>query len=427
MNGLNNRILLLLCFFALMFQESDAQNVIDLSQIKADVIQHSTQASQSSRQKESLDLAKSLAKIQYMPKLSLGAMASYQTDVTSIPLSFPGIEIPSPQKDQYKASLDLQQLIYDGGSTRASLNLSEANGQVEVSKILYDKQKLMESTERLFYSALSIQSQIEHTSILQSQLTQKLEKVNENVKQGTLSKLAYNQLKVKLLELDQQQVLLNQKYTATKEALSILSGKSLGEADVFQLPEMVETLSDNNSSPEIQLLKSQQGLVQASQALNQTKYNPKLSLGASLAYGRPGLNFLSRDFDTYGIASVNLKVPLDHFYTRQKKLEDSQSALQLAAIDDQLSNLERSLDSRQVQLQADVNSLKSALANDDALLALRQEIADATEVQFDNGVITERDYIDELENLRLARNAQALHRIQLAQAIDQINLLKGNF
>ena len=53
----------------------------------------------------------------YMPQLSLNGQATYQSAVTEIPINIPNLEIPSLYKDMYKATLDVTQIIYDGGLT----------------------------------------------------------------------------------------------------------------------------------------------------------------------------------------------------------------------------------------------------------------------------------------------------------------------
>ena len=69
------------------------------------------------RQSEQYDLEN--ANKGYLPQLSLSAKASYQTDVTKIPFSLPGIDIPTLSKDQYQVVAEVNQVIWDGGNIRA--------------------------------------------------------------------------------------------------------------------------------------------------------------------------------------------------------------------------------------------------------------------------------------------------------------------
>ena len=47
-----------------------------------------------------------------LPKIDLNAHATYQSDVIGLPTTLPGVE--SLNKDQYRATLDVNQLLYNG-------------------------------------------------------------------------------------------------------------------------------------------------------------------------------------------------------------------------------------------------------------------------------------------------------------------------
>lgn len=69
----------------------------------------------------------------WLPQLSVSGKASYQSDVTKLPLDgdkisslLPGFEIPSLSKDQYQVVAQVDQTIWDGGSTRSARALTRA-------------------------------------------------------------------------------------------------------------------------------------------------------------------------------------------------------------------------------------------------------------------------------------------------------------
>ncbi len=67
--------------------------------------------------------------LNYLPRFDLSAQATYQSDVTmiEIDLPLPNIELPKAPKDQYKVSMDISQVIYDGGATKRQKELEEKN------------------------------------------------------------------------------------------------------------------------------------------------------------------------------------------------------------------------------------------------------------------------------------------------------------
>ena len=71
----------------------------------------------------------------YLPQIIINGQASYQSDVTSIPISIPGINIESVTKDQYKVVADVTQTIYDGGIMSSQAGIREAVSEIDIKKL----------------------------------------------------------------------------------------------------------------------------------------------------------------------------------------------------------------------------------------------------------------------------------------------------
>ena len=83
---------------------------------------------------EGIDLAR--AAKGYLPQLALSAQASVQSDVTDIPIDLgsigvDGIEIPTMSRDQYKATIDLSQSIWDGGNISSRRKAVRAQAEAD--------------------------------------------------------------------------------------------------------------------------------------------------------------------------------------------------------------------------------------------------------------------------------------------------------
>ena len=51
----------------------------------------------------------------YLPQFTISGKATYQSDVTKLPVDVSGIDIKSMPKDQYQVMLEVSQNIWDGG------------------------------------------------------------------------------------------------------------------------------------------------------------------------------------------------------------------------------------------------------------------------------------------------------------------------
>ncbi len=403
-----------------------AQHPVKLEELFEKAISQGTSANQSQLINQALAINQKNANANYLPKLSINGAASYQTDVTSFKVPIPGIEILPPFKDQYKVTLDLQQNIYDGGSTTALKKFNSANSKVELAKVEHENTQLKEAIAQLYYSAALIDRQKENIEALKRQVTLKIERFEDLLQLGTTTKLALQQLQTKIMELDQQLFDLKFKKNGIISGINLLTGLSLTEEVNFEIISMDDfSPSTNLSRTELKLLQAQQALLSNSTNLIKSKYAPKLALVGTLGYGRPGLNFLARDFDTYGILGLNLKIPIEHFYTKGMSNELRLNDIQNLRINEQIEQFTTAQNVKLTSQENEIFRLQSAIVTDTEIIKMKTEMLVVIEDQFTNGIITQREYLEELEQVTLSKNSLALHEVQLAQAIIQYQLFLG--
>ena len=93
----------------------------------------------------------------YLPQFTLSGKATYQSDVTKLPVDVPGIDIKSMPKDQYQVMLEVSQNIWDGGDIRSKKQLTRATSEIDRGKQEVDMYALNE-TESTFAGRLGTHS-----------------------------------------------------------------------------------------------------------------------------------------------------------------------------------------------------------------------------------------------------------------------------
>ena len=73
------------------------------------------------------DHNKSSIQSNFLPQATVNGQASWQSDVTQLPVKIPGINIPTTNKDMYKLTLDVNQLIFDAGTNKRLEELEKIN------------------------------------------------------------------------------------------------------------------------------------------------------------------------------------------------------------------------------------------------------------------------------------------------------------
>jgi outer membrane protein TolC len=354
----------------------------------------------------------------YLPQLAINGQATYQSDVTRVPISLPNMEIPTPAKEQYKITADVSQVLYDGGLIRQQKKVEQLNTIVENQKVEVELHQLRDRINQLYLGTLLLNEQLEQVKLVQQDLETGIRKVEAQVKNGVSFKSNLYLLQAELLKNNQRRAELQSSRGATLQMLGLFLGKPLNEGIILALPVSTE-LRDKAEiqRPELKLYANQQTLLEQRNKLLLARNLPKTSVFWQTGYGRPGLNFLLNKTDWWYLGGVRLNWAIGNFYTYKNERR-------LINVNQQLTEVQRetfllNTNAQLTQQHAEIDKLQQLLAADQEIVALREKVKAAANAQLQNGVITANDYLREVYAEDQARQTLILHQLQLLQA--QIN------
>lgn len=354
----------------------------------------------------------------FLPQINLSAQATYQSDVTKIPVSIPGFSVDPPSKDQYKILADVSQLIYDGGMTKEQKALQLMNSVVEEQKVEVELYKLKERMNQLFLSVLFLDEQLKQVELVKADIQTGIKRVDAQIANGVAFRSNANMLKAELLKVEQRAIEIRSTKKGLLDALSLFIGQEINETVVLKKP-FSETTSPNEeiNRPEIKLFAVQEQLINQQDKLITAKNLPKASLFAQGGYGRPALNLLKNEFDFYYIGGVRFNWSLSGLYTKKKEKE--QLSINKKTVEIQKETFLLNTNSQLKQQFAEIEKLKQLITSDNEIIVLRKSVTDAAKAQLENGVITANDFLKEVNAEDQARQSSITHQVQLMQA--QIN------
>lgn len=267
----------------------------------------------------------------WLPQVGMSGTASYQSDVTTIPVDIPGVDIPTIGKDQYDVNLTVSQQVYDGGAAASAKRTAEAQGDVEggrVSVAMYDVGRRVDG---LFFGVLVLDEQIAQVRILKDDLRLSLASVEAMVKGGVANQADVDAVMVEQVKAHQRETsLLTQRATYLK-MLSTFTGKDISEGDSLVKPAPPVVRNGANSRPELALYAAQDRLLDTRLKSLDVSLRPRVGLFARGGYGNPGLNMLKDDFDAYYKVGVTLSWNFGSLYTRandRRKIEAERLTVQ---------------------------------------------------------------------------------------------------
>ncbi len=381
-----------------------------------------TQQSTLLEQQNALDLA--VINTENLPKLEFAAQASYQSDVTHLPISIPNMTIEQPNKDQYKATVSVNQLIYAGGFVKAKTEAKNATLKTNLKQVEVNVYQLKKQVNQLYFSILFQQEKKALLTSKKELLEAKLKEVKAGVKYGVLLPSSDSVLEAELLKITQQFIEIESNKTSLFETLSNLIGTTLNASSSLENPETIKSESNEINRPELDLFQLKKEQIDTNETLLSKQNAPKIMSFATGGYGNPGLNMLDNSFQPYYLVGVKLNWTVFDWNANKKQRESLKINKEIVDTEESVFKLHTNIELDQTN--AEINKISAFIPTDNSIITLQKNILKTTESQLKNGVITAAAYLTELTNLYEAENNLSTHKIQLLLAQTNYNTTKGS-
>lgn len=365
----------------------------------------------------------------YLPQVTFSAKASYQSDVTKFPidlsqLGIQDISVPTLSKDQYSATLDVNQVIWDGGTIKSQKEGVETAAEVDKKNVEVNIYALNERINQLYFGILLAEAQTQQNRLLQDELQRNYNQIESYALNGIANQSDLDAVKVDLLKAKQNEVQFTNTKKAYIEVLSKLIGEELGEDTEFVKPMPVRPSTLTINRPELGLYDAQiQNLATKDREIT-SRLMPKLGLFATGGYGKPGLNMLKDGFEAYYVAGVRLSWNIGNLYTQKNSRRAIQNNIQSIETQRETFLFNTNLDV--TQKSSYIDNYFEQLEYDDEIIALRGSVKRASEVKMANGTISASDLTRDINAEQMAIQDRILHETELLLAIYNLKFATNN-
>jgi outer membrane protein TolC len=358
---------------------------------------------------------------QRLPTIALDGQVQYQSDVAHLVPPPPGIgTLFAPPKDTYDAGVRVEQRLHDA-TVPAQDALERAQlveSQARVRSTLF---ALRQQVNDAFFSAAALQARAGALAATIADLTARLDETAARVREGTALSADAAAIEATLLQRQQDADDLRSSRRAALDRLSTLTGRSIADSDTLTLPALAAAVAQARTSPgalrarpEFDQFNRTRDRIARQQELTAAQEQPRLSAYGRVGYGQPGLNFVRDAFQTYGLAGIRLQWNAWTWGAGDREREALRIQQQIVEADE--AAFSKQLVTSTHNDQAAIDRLERALAADERIVALREQVERSTLLRLQEGVITASEYLDRSTELLQARFARAGHEVELAQA-----------
>ncbi len=359
----------------------------------------------------------------WLPQINVTGQATYQSDVTELPIQLPNVNFTPLSKDQYKIFADVSQSLFDGGAVKNQKKLAEIQSEISLKQNEAELDQLKERINQLYFGVLLTDEQLAQTALTKTDFENGLKKAEAQLKNGVIFRSNVDVLKAQLVDLEQSEIELRNMKKNFLAMLSVFIHQNLDENTMLQKPE--KNLSKNeNKRTELQWFDLRKTALETQKMLLHSKNSPKLGAFLQGGYGKPGLNMLKNEFDVFYMAGLRLTIPVSGFYTQKNDrnlLENQERDLEI-----QKENFLFNQHLQSVQNTNELQKIQELIDKDNELVTLRESIKKASLAQLENGVITTSDYIREVNAEQQAKLQKIRHEIQYLLTIYNQKALFNN-
>lgn len=366
------------------------------------------------------------------PQFTVSASNTHASDVTFLALHVPGTSVPIPPKDRWSGMLDVAQVLYDGGGTARREAVEAARLAENVAGVDAALEPLRTEVTQAYFAAVLMQGAARELSTAVTSLEAVLGETRTRVREGVA--LGRDSATVRA-EWRGAQARLSEVRATRRAALADLerlTGVAIADSAPLAMPDwsaelrVLDTVRDAaelRARPEFAQLALSRARLDKERGLARVENRPRVVAFAEGGYGRPGLNQFRSD--PQGFWQAGVKVEWKPFTWGSAGRNEELSVLQKQV----LTIEEKALADRLARaVQGDLATrarLKAQLADDDEVIALRQEALDQGEAQRREGVITAAESVGLRSDVTEARLTRDRHRVELAQAEANIVTIMG--
>ncbi|WP_302366080.1 TolC family protein [uncultured Alistipes sp.] len=362
----------------------------------------------------------------WIPQVTLSGQASWQSDTPTFPgalgeiLASRGLQMEGIRREQYRAAIDVSQTIWDGGHSRATKELAQAEAAEERQRTEVDLYALLSRVDDLYFGILLLDERLTQTTVQISLLESNLARMRSCVANGTATKSDADAIEAELLTVRQTLEQIEASRASYGRMLEIFIGQPLAAEGLERPAE--PALGDVPLRPELALFEAQAQRIDVRRKALNSALMPRFSAFAQGYYGYPGLDMFqsmrSSDGTLNALVGVRMSWNIGALYTRRNDLGKLRTARQQIDIQRDIFHFNTRLQT--TREEGEIARLRKAVASDTRIVELRRAVRVAAESQLENGVIDTTDLLRKITDETTAALNRSTHEIELLQTLYQL-------
>ena len=381
------------------YSQTITNDSLSLNVIIKEVVQNHPMVKKAMEDLNTSDAKIGIAQSGYLPNIDFSTAYSRMGPISQITLPDVGTFSLMP-KDNYSATINVNQTIYDFGKTEKNVLFEKQGKELNRQSIEQVKQKLSQAVIGNYFTLIYLQEAIKIKDEQLSTLNEHLRFIQKKQETGSATQYEILTTQVRISSTENQKTDLETARQVQVCQLNTLLGKpantpqrvknelNTGQSDL-QGDSLISSAMQNRDEMKLALEKAKLADMRYSITTSQNNpvFNGFLSGGIKNGYipymYDPKANF---------IAGVNLRIPLFDGKRKQYNLVQARSAIQ--ANDQETEIARRSIVNEVVESEANLKASQKKVDQSELQLLQATQAYNLGKVRFESGVITNLELLD---------------------------------
>lgn len=362
------------------------------------------------------------ALLAYVPEVKFSFGANGFTDPIRSSPKTDAMRMGDMKNYLLNGSIQINQLIYDGGAISAQRKLTKAQAEADKKQLDVRLYEINQRVDQLYFGILMIDEQSKQLKLLQNDLALSLNTVQSLMNGGLANQSDVDAVKVEQLRAAQQESSLRTSRKSYIQMLGLFIGKALDEKTTLEKPNPLPLSKPQDvQRPELSYFAAQQNLLDTQRKSLTSRLLPQLSAFAMGMYHNKVLDMMKPAMLAGGIT---LSWKISPFYTRKNDLRSIETKKSM--IDQERETFLFNIHLQNEKEQSVVEDLREKLKQDNEIIRLRENIHSVSVTKVQNGIQTINEMLRDVNAVNEARQQKSIHEIQLLEAMYQLKNINNN-
>jgi len=362
----------------------------------------------------------------WYPQFNLSANYTGKSESTEINLGTLPFEVsfPEQEKTSYEIALNLQQVLYDGGTISRNLKLSDLRTESSILEVKAGMLQRKAQVTSLYYMMLLAQRQQKILALHKEDLAGELRKVEAGISAGIIDKTSSLLIQDQLWQLADETFKINYLYEECQQKLSKLTAIEFTLEDSLENYDSELYIPTGIIRPELEILDKKQEMELAQTSLAGSGILPQVSASAAYAWGNPGYDIFSDEAHTYYRVGVYFNWQLWDWQSNQRSRK--LHSLRAEAIENNRSVQQQAIELALIEKDSEIERLRETLKIQSERRDLLTRITASYEAKLEEGIISCDDYLQQFNKQKEIELQQSASELEISfQRILKIFIMGG--